>query len=168
MFRFSTLPATLEADLYAGAAALEDTYHILGDQAYPLSKEVMTPYQDITLRGGLTPQERLFNRHLSSKRQVRINQPRYVLFSISGPLSHILICSSYGGFLNDFVTFIQVHIVWLALRLIISGGVIILSVRSMQLCPLVGTVSEIANLCTGVTYIALYHVSCYCTNVGKT
>ena len=44
------------------------TYTILADKAFPLVKEVMTPY-----RGrpeNLTPAERKFNRHLNSKRQV--------------------------------------------------------------------------------------------------
>lgn len=70
VYRMSPLSETLERDLYAGPAALEDTYHILGDQAYPLSKNLLIPYQDRALRGGLTRQERKFNRHLSSKRQV--------------------------------------------------------------------------------------------------
>lgn len=69
VFRNSGLPITLQSDLYDGPVPLEDTYHILGDSAFPLAKEVMTPYTKPRTRG-LTAEEKLFNRHLSSKRQV--------------------------------------------------------------------------------------------------
>ena len=46
-----------------------ETYSILADKAFPLVKEVMTPYRGLPAH--LTPAQRKFNRHLNSKRHVR-------------------------------------------------------------------------------------------------
>ena len=48
-----------------------ETYSILADKAFPLVKEVMTPYKGKPQN--LTPAQRKFNRHLNSKRHVCFN-----------------------------------------------------------------------------------------------
>ena len=45
-----------------------ETYSILADKAFPLVKEIMTPYKGHP--ANLTPGQRKFNRNLNSKRQV--------------------------------------------------------------------------------------------------
>ena len=47
---------------------LDETYHLIGDSAYPLSNYLLTPYKR---RGaGITAAKKKFNTHLSSKRSV--------------------------------------------------------------------------------------------------
>lgn len=72
VYRNSPLFNELANHLYCGPVALEDSYHILGDQAYPVSKELLTPYKEPRDGRGLTADQRRFNKHLSSKRQVWI------------------------------------------------------------------------------------------------
>ena len=50
---------------------LDQSYHIIGDSAYPCLRELMTPYKRYA--AGLTDDQKKFNKHLSSKRQVFIN-----------------------------------------------------------------------------------------------
>ena len=45
-----------------------ETYTILADKAFPLVKEIMTPYKGKA--HNLTAAQRKFNKHLSSKRSV--------------------------------------------------------------------------------------------------
>ena len=52
---------------YADGKHLGESYHILGDTAYPLSNHLITPYR---LQGGRLGAEKKFNMHLSSKRSV--------------------------------------------------------------------------------------------------
>ena len=51
-----------------GNVRINETYHIIGDSAYPMSNYLMTPYK---ARGvTLTDHQKKFNTHLSSKRAV--------------------------------------------------------------------------------------------------
>ena len=54
-----------------------ETYTILADKAFPLVKEVMTPYKGMP--NNLTPAQRKFNQHLNSKRHVRFPSFQCVL-----------------------------------------------------------------------------------------
>ena len=45
---------------------LDETYHIIGDSAYPLSNYLITPYR--VRKQNMTVQEKKFNTHLASKR----------------------------------------------------------------------------------------------------
>ena len=47
---------------------LDETYHIIGDSAYPLSNYLITPYR--VRKQNMTVQEKKFNTHLASKRAV--------------------------------------------------------------------------------------------------
>ena len=47
---------------------LDETYHIIGDSAYPLSNYLMTPYH--VHKQGMSVQQKKFNTHLASKRSV--------------------------------------------------------------------------------------------------
>ena len=47
---------------------LDETYHIIGDSAYPLSNYLMTPYR--VRKQGMSVQQKKFNTHLASKRSV--------------------------------------------------------------------------------------------------
>ena len=47
---------------------LDETYHIIGDCAYPLSNHLLSPFRN--RRGNLNDAEKKFNTHLASKRSV--------------------------------------------------------------------------------------------------
>ena len=47
---------------------LDETYHIIGDSAYPLSNYLITPY--CVRKQGMSVQQKKFNTHLASKRSV--------------------------------------------------------------------------------------------------
>ena len=47
---------------------LDESYHIIGDSAYPLSNYLITPYR--VRKQGMTVDEKKFNTHLASKRSV--------------------------------------------------------------------------------------------------
>ena len=49
-----------------------ETYSILADKAFPLVRDVMTPFKGKP--ANLTPAQRKFNKHLNSKRQVSTMQ----------------------------------------------------------------------------------------------
>ena len=68
-YRNNPLSTILSSLLRTGQPRLAATYHILGDKAYPLIKDLITPFKRL-MRHGLTRRQRVFNRHLSSKRQV--------------------------------------------------------------------------------------------------
>ena len=48
---------------------ITDTYHIVGDKAFPLSEHILTPYKK-SKRRSRTRAEKIYNKHLASKRQV--------------------------------------------------------------------------------------------------
>ena len=48
---------------------LTETYHIVGDKAFPLSEHILTPYKK-SKRRSRTRAEKIYNKHLASKRQV--------------------------------------------------------------------------------------------------
>ena len=48
---------------------LDQTYHIIGDSAYPMSNHLMSPYRK-SRRGNLSDAQKKFNTHLASKRSV--------------------------------------------------------------------------------------------------
>ena len=57
------------ADLcYIEDRRLDETFHIIGDSAYPLSNYLITPYR--VRRQNMTVQQKKFNTHLASKRAV--------------------------------------------------------------------------------------------------
>ena len=47
---------------------IDDTFHIIGDSAYPMSNHLMTPYKQRGLK--LNDYQKKFNTHLASKRAV--------------------------------------------------------------------------------------------------
>ena len=70
VFRNNPLYLTLPARLRAAVnARLIETYHILGDGAYPLNAQVLTPFKKPPGRD-LNAAQKKFNKHLSSKRNV--------------------------------------------------------------------------------------------------
>ena len=64
---YQTLPGCLQ---HQQVNRLPETYHIVGDSAYPLSQQLMTPFRNVN---NLNAVERKYNRNLSSKRQVRFD-----------------------------------------------------------------------------------------------
>ena len=50
---------------------LTDTYHIVGDKAFPLTQHILTPYKKSKQRSR-TRAQKIYNKHLASKRQVSI------------------------------------------------------------------------------------------------
>ena len=48
---------------------LTDTYHIVGDKAFPLTQHILTPYKKSKQRSR-TRAQKIYNKHLASKRQV--------------------------------------------------------------------------------------------------
>ena len=71
MTQESLITVLLEKELadlcYVPNQHLDETYHILGDSAYPLSNHVMTPYR---VRSNMSLAEKKFNTNLASKRSV--------------------------------------------------------------------------------------------------
>ena len=56
------------ADLcYVANQRLDETYHILGDSAYPLSNHLMTPYR---VQSNMSVAQKKFNTNLASKRSM--------------------------------------------------------------------------------------------------
>ena len=51
-----------------GNLRIDDTFHIIGDSAYPMSNYLMTPYKQRGLK--LNDHQKKFNTHLASKRAV--------------------------------------------------------------------------------------------------
>ena len=47
---------------------IDETFHIIGDSAYPLSNNLMTPYR--VRKQNMTIEQKKFNTHLASKRAV--------------------------------------------------------------------------------------------------
>ena len=45
---------------------ITDTYHIVGDKAFPLSEHILTPYKK-SKRRSRTRAEKIYNKHLASK-----------------------------------------------------------------------------------------------------
>ena len=52
-----------------GAQFVTDTYHIVGDKAFPLSEHILTPYKKYQKKSR-TRAQKIYNKHLASKRQV--------------------------------------------------------------------------------------------------
>ena len=48
---------------------LTDTYHIVGDKVFPLTQHILTPYKK-SKRRSRTRAQKIYNKHLASKRQV--------------------------------------------------------------------------------------------------
>ena len=67
VFNHSPLREELADLCYVPNQCLDETYHILGDSAYPLSNHVMTPYR---VRSNMSLAEKKFNTNLASKRSV--------------------------------------------------------------------------------------------------
>ena len=58
-----------------------ETYTILADKAFPLVKEIMTPYKGKV--HNLTAAQRKFNKHLSSKRSVGLQNDHLSFYFIN-------------------------------------------------------------------------------------
>lgn len=72
--------------------ATEDTYSIVADSAYPSLREVVSAFPH-NMRG-ITRDQRVFNRHLSSKRQVggteiHFTHSNTIIFCTAEHLSHL-------------------------------------------------------------------------------
>ena len=70
---FQTLPGRLR---HRQVHRLSESYHILGDSAFPLRPEILTPFRNWN---NLNAVERKYNRNLSSKRSVRLFNTKYFL-----------------------------------------------------------------------------------------
>ena len=64
----SPLAEELAELCYVENRRLDETFHILGDSAYPLSNNLITPYR--VCKQNMTVQQKKFNTHLASKRAV--------------------------------------------------------------------------------------------------
>ena len=67
VFTRSDLNLELQEKMRIPGLATQYSYHIIADSAFPCLKEIMTPYRR---HPGMTANERKFNKHLSSQRQV--------------------------------------------------------------------------------------------------
>ena len=65
---YNTLPSRLRT---AGVAHLSETYHIVGDSAFPLSPQLLTPFRNIR-NIPMNDVWKKYNTHLSSKCNVSI------------------------------------------------------------------------------------------------
>ena len=65
VFSQSDLNTKLEQWLRFPGLRIQDTYHILGDSAFPCLKQLMVPYK--WYAAGLNDEQKKFNQHLSSK-----------------------------------------------------------------------------------------------------
>ena len=63
---YNTLPDLLRN---RNNARLVESYHIVGDSAYPLSPQVLTPFRNLR-NNPLNDVQKKYNMHLSSKRNV--------------------------------------------------------------------------------------------------
>ena len=63
---------SLEQYLSDGKRDLMNSYHILGDAAFPVQKYLLTPYKSV-LGAALDPVHTFYNKCFSSKRQVRMS-----------------------------------------------------------------------------------------------
>ena len=68
MYAQSPLAEDLPNLCYMENRRLDETFHIIGDSAYPLSNYLITPYR--VRKQNMTVQEKKFNTHLASKRAV--------------------------------------------------------------------------------------------------
>lgn len=68
VFRNSPIYNDLTQLMHTPDRDTANTFHLLGDGAYPCIKQLLVPYGAIA--SGLTRSQLKFNRHLSSKRQV--------------------------------------------------------------------------------------------------
>ena len=67
VFRLSPLSKNLDNYMRTPGQNLIKTYNVLGDSTYHISKFMMTPYKNY---GALSQQQKRYNQHLSSNRQV--------------------------------------------------------------------------------------------------
>ena len=65
---FNTLPDRLR---HRAVARLSESYHIVGDSAFPLSPQMLTPFRNLR-RNPLNDVQKKYNTHLSSKRNVSL------------------------------------------------------------------------------------------------
>ena len=73
VFRHNPLYRTLPDRLLAPQPRpIVETYHIVGDSAFPISQQVMTPFKREQNQAQLNDVQKKFNKHLSSKRNVRL------------------------------------------------------------------------------------------------
>ena len=73
VFSQSDLNLKLQDWMQVPGCRIEDSFHIIGDSAFPCLREIMTPYKRYA--AGLNDDQKKFKKHLSSKRQVRFIQP---------------------------------------------------------------------------------------------
>ena len=68
VYGLSPLAEDLSELCYVEDRRLDETFHILGDSAYPLSNSLITPYR--VRKQNMTLEHKKFNTHLASKRAV--------------------------------------------------------------------------------------------------
>ena len=71
VLKHSPLSQTLPQLMDNNSEYLTDTYHIVGDKAFPLTQHILTPYKK-SKRRSRTRAQKIYNKHLASKRQVSI------------------------------------------------------------------------------------------------
>ena len=69
VLKHSPLSKELHQLMDSDATYITDTYHIVGDKAFPLKKHILTPYKKYQKRRQ-TRAQKIYNKHLASKRQV--------------------------------------------------------------------------------------------------
>ena len=72
VLKHSPLSKTLPQLMNNNSEYLTDTYHIIGDKAFPLTRHILTPYRK-SQRRSRTMAQKIYNKHLASKRQVSSN-----------------------------------------------------------------------------------------------
>ena len=77
VFTHNPLFHTLPGRLIHPHQRLIDSYHIIGDSAYPCHPELLTPFKK-PRHGGLNAVEKKFNTHLASKRNVSFKLPFFL------------------------------------------------------------------------------------------
>ena len=68
VFAQSPLAEDLGELCYVPDRRIDETYHIIGDSAYPLTNNLITPYR--VRKQNMTVEQKKFNTHLASKRSV--------------------------------------------------------------------------------------------------
>ena len=69
VLKHSPLSKELHQLMDSDATYITDTYHIVGDKAFPLKKHILTPYKKYQKKRR-TRAQKIYNKHLASKRQV--------------------------------------------------------------------------------------------------
>ena len=105
VYRNNPLYRTLPARLRRPPGRLVKSYHQVGDSAYPLTPQLMTPYRNLP-NAPLNRAQKKFNQHLSSKRNVTM--AIHLVYSVHQLVKNLIIWWHYVIYFN-FTQF-QTHL----------------------------------------------------------